>query len=55
MVPFAGKAPAFDINSYVVGKTLDGLFLMLGREEEKIRPNPAAQATPLLKQVFGKF
>lgn len=54
-IPFGGKAPAFDINSYVVGKTLDGLFLMLGREEEKIRTNPAAQATPLLKSVFGRF
>lgn len=54
-VPFGGKVPPFDINSYVVGKTLDGLFLMLGREEERIRTNPAAQVTPLLKQVFGKF
>lgn len=54
-VPFAGKAPNVDINGYVVGKTLDGLFLMLGREEEKIRTNPAAQVTPLLKQVFGRF
>jgi hypothetical protein len=54
-VPFGGKVPPFDINGYVVGKTLDGLFLMLGREEEKIRTNPAAQVTPLLKQVFGKF
>ena len=50
-----GKAPAFDLNSYVVGKSLDGLFLMLGREEQKIRTNPAAQVTPLLKQVFGKL
>ena len=50
--PF-GKPQAFDINGYVVGKSLDGLFLMLGREEEKIRTNPSAQVTPLLKQVFG--
>lgn len=54
-VPFGGKVPQFDLNSYVVGKALDGLFLMLGREEEKIRTNPAAQVTPLLKQVFGKI
>ena len=53
-MPFA-KSQSFDITSYVVGKTLDGLFLMLGREEEKIRTNPAAQVTPLLKSVFGKF
>jgi hypothetical protein len=50
-----GKAQPFDITSYVVSKTLDGIFLMLGREEEKIRTNPAAQVTPLLKQVFGKL
>ena len=44
---------SFDINSYVVGKSLDGLFYMVGQEEQKIRTNPAAQVTPLLKQVFG--
>jgi hypothetical protein len=44
----------FDINKYVVGKTLDGLFLMLGEEEKKIRKNPAAQTTALLKEVFGR-
>jgi hypothetical protein len=27
---------------------------MLGQEEKKIRTNPAAQITPLLKEVFGK-
>jgi hypothetical protein len=43
-----------DINKYVVGKTLDGLFLMLGEEEKKIRKNPAAQTTALLKEVFGR-
>ena len=52
-LPF-GRSPSFDITDYVVGKTLDGLFYMLGQEEKKIRTNPAAQITPLLKQVFGK-
>ena len=47
-------AGQFDINKYVVGKTLDGLFLMLGEEEKKIRKNPAAQTTALLKEVFGR-
>jgi hypothetical protein len=46
-------AGQFDLNKYVVGKTLDGLFLMLGEEEKKIRKNPAAQTTALLKEVFG--
>jgi len=48
-----GAAPSLDINSYVVSKSLDGLFYMVGQEEQKIRTNPAAQVTPLLKQVFG--
>jgi hypothetical protein len=47
-------AANFDVNQYVVTKALDGLFLMLGKEEQKIRKNPAAQTTTLLKQVFGK-
>jgi hypothetical protein len=42
-----------DLDSYVVGKTLDGLFYMLGQEEKQIRKNPAAQTTTLLKEVFG--
>jgi uncharacterized protein DUF4197 len=52
-IPF-GRSQSFDINDYVVSKTLDGLFYMLGQEEKKIRTDPAAQITPLLKQVFGK-
>jgi Protein of unknown function (DUF4197) len=48
-----GAAPNLDLNSYVVSKSLDGLFYMVGQEEQKIRTNPAAQVTPLLKQVFG--
>ena len=47
-------AGEFDIDKYVVGKTLDGLFFELGEEEKKIRKNPAAQTTTLLKEVFGK-
>jgi len=47
-------AGQFDLNKYVVAKTLDGLFLMLGEEEKKIRKNPAAQTTALLKEVFGR-
>jgi Protein of unknown function (DUF4197) len=45
----------FDLDNYVVGKTLDGLFYMLGQEETKIRTDPAAQTTALLKEVFGKM
>jgi hypothetical protein len=52
---FSGGAakPSRHIDSYVVSKTLDGLFYEVGQQEEKIRTNPAAQAMPLLKAVFG--
>ena len=51
-IPFA-KSEDLDINKYVVGKALDGLFYMLAQEEKKIRKDPAAQTTSLLKEVFG--
>jgi hypothetical protein len=47
-------AVKFDLDKYVVGKTLDGLFYTLGQEEKKIRKDPAAQTTALLRAVFGK-
>lgn len=47
-------ASEFDLDKYVVGKTLDGLFYTLGQEEVKIRTNPAAQTTALLKELFAK-
>lgn len=52
-VPFF-KAEGFDLDSYVVGKGLDGLFVVLADEERKIRKNPTARATELLKDVFGR-
>ncbi len=48
------KSETFDINHYVVTKALDGLFHVLGEEERKIRTNPAARVTDLLKEVFTK-
>jgi hypothetical protein len=53
-VPFASSFQAPDIEAYVVSKALDGLFLVLGEQEKKIRTNPAAQVTDLLKKVFAK-
>jgi hypothetical protein len=38
----------------VTGKALDGMFLKVGQEEEKIRTSPAARTTDLLKKVFAK-
>lgn len=52
-IPFA-KKPSLDLRGYVTARSLDGLFAVLGEEERKIRTDPAARVTPLLKQVFGK-
>jgi hypothetical protein len=52
-IPFI-KTESYDIDQYVVTKALDGLFHVLGEEEKKIRTNPAARVTDLLKEVFGK-
>jgi hypothetical protein len=52
-IPFV-KSESFDIDHYVVTKVLDGLFHVLGEEEKKIRTNPEARVTDLLKEVFGK-
>ena len=53
-LPFA-RTPDVDINGYVLQKSVDGMFTMMGEEEKKIRTNPASQVTPLLKTVFGKL
>lgn len=52
-IPFA-KKETFDLDQYVVTRALDGLFHVLGDEEKKIRTNPSARVTDLLKEVFGK-
>jgi len=52
-LPFM-SVEAFDLDHYVVGKALDGLFHAVGEEEQKIRANPTARITPLLKEVFAR-
>jgi hypothetical protein len=52
-LPFAAKLPLPSIEDYTVQKSLDGLFLVLGQQEKEIRSNPQAQATALLREVFG--
>ena len=42
-----------DLDSYVTGKALDGLFLMIGEEEKKLRKDPLGAGSQLLKKVFG--
>jgi hypothetical protein len=58
---YAGKAAKFglikkddaNLDTYVTQKALDGLFVMVAEEEAKIRQNPAAAASNVLKKVFG--
>lgn len=43
-----------NLEQYITMKALEGLFKLVADEEKKIRTNPAAQVTALLKRVFGK-
>jgi hypothetical protein len=43
-----------DLADYATNKALDGLFLMVAEEEAKIRRDPAARVTELLKKVFAQ-
>ncbi len=59
---FAGKARSFglvkaedaNLQQYVTGKTLDGLYLMIGEEEKRIRADPLKTGSAILKKVFGR-
>ena len=51
-LPFL-KVDSLDLEAYVVDRALFGLFHVLGQEETKIRRDPAARVTGLLKEVFG--
>lgn len=42
-----------NIQRYVTGKTLDGLYYMIGEEEKKIRQDPVGTGSAVLKKVFG--
>ncbi|HEX9136525.1 MAG TPA: DUF4197 domain-containing protein, partial [Nitrospirota bacterium] len=50
-IPFL-KKESVDLDHYVTSKALDGLFTVVGQEEKKIRKDPAARVTELLKTVF---
>jgi hypothetical protein len=51
-VPFVTKVNP-DLVAYVTDKALSGLFYNIGLQEQKIRKDPAAQVTDILKKVFG--
>ena len=58
----AGKVAGFglikredsNIQQYVTGKALDGLYYVIGEEERKIRADPVGTGSDILKKVFGK-
>nr|WP_321353376.1 DUF4197 domain-containing protein [uncultured Methanoregula sp.] len=58
---FAGKAASFgllkaedaNLAQYVTGRTLDGLYLVIGEEERNIRRDPAGAGSAIVKKVFG--
>jgi hypothetical protein len=51
-IPFVKKVNP-DLKGYVTDRALAGMFYQVAQEEAKIRKNPAAQTTELLKKVFG--
>jgi len=50
---FSGNPVNTDLTDYVTQKTLDGLFYHIGLQEQKIRKDPVARVTEILKKVFG--
>lgn len=51
-IPFVQKVNP-DLDDYATDKAIEGLFVMIAKEEENIRQNPVARTTELLKRVFG--
>ncbi|MCO5236875.1 MAG: DUF4197 domain-containing protein [Chitinophagaceae bacterium] len=50
---FAASPVNTDLTAYVTERALTGIFYEVGLEEQKIRKDPAARVTDLLKKVFG--
>jgi Protein of unknown function (DUF4197) len=44
-----------NLQQYVTAKALDGLYLMIGEEERKIRRDPVGTGSAILKKVFGSL
>jgi hypothetical protein len=53
-LPIVGQTINLDLPDYVTEQALNGLFTVIAQEEKKIRENPTARTTDLLKQVFAK-
>lgn len=52
-LPVVQKKVNPDMTAYVTERALNGMFVSIAEEEAKIRTDPAAQVTNILKQVFG--
>jgi len=50
-LPLVSK-PTFDLDGYITENALNGLFTVLGQEEKRIREDPVARTTDLLRRVF---
>lgn len=48
-----GTPASLDLDTYVTDQALVGLFSMMAEEEQRIRENPAARGTEIMKRVFG--
>ncbi len=51
-IPFVKKANP-NLDDYVTTKATDGIFTLVAQEETKIRKDPAARVSDILKKVFG--
>lgn len=49
----AKSGGSLDLDDYVTSRTIDGLFVEIGEQEQSIRHHPGARSTDLLKKVFG--
>lgn len=52
-IPLVEKPEMVNLETYVTDRALGGLFTVLAQEEQKIREDPVARTTDLLKRVFG--
>jgi hypothetical protein len=52
-IPFIEKVNP-DLDDYVTNKAMDGVFMMIEKEEQLIRKDPVKRVTDLLKKVFAK-
>ncbi len=50
----APRPANLDLDAFVAAKTLDGLYFLMGQQEQEIRRNPAARSTDLLREIFAR-